>query len=454
VVGERELQDVATEAVLRVAAGGVLRAFCLRVVEGPDLDKRFEFDGSHPLPVLVGQGPACDARIDDPTVSRRHAALNDVGGRLMLRDLGSTNGTLVNGLRIVEVELRGGETLRMGATVLVLEPATSAGSSRISQRTSFGHVLGASSAMRRLYALCERLALSEVPVLVEGETGTGKEQLAEALHSEGPRKSAPFVVFDCTAVAPSLIESELFGHEKGSFTGAVATHPGVFERAHAGTLLIDEIGDLPLELQPKLLRVLERNEVTRVGGRRPIDIDVRVIAATRRDLDREVQFGRFRDDLFHRLVVTRIELPPLRERSGDVSLLARHFCKQLAADELPHGLLSQWEDYSWPGNVRELRNAVARRIALGDLADDTPGDTSNPAPSGLLAVARRDDPFAKILALDLPLAEARERIVDLFETRYLRHVLEAHSGNVTRAAAAAGVGRRHLQRIKARNEPK
>jgi DNA-binding NtrC family response regulator len=343
----------------------------------------------------------------------------------------------------------------MGATVLRVEPEGSPQNVPISGRTSFGRVLGASTAMRRLYPMCERLALSEVPVLIEGETGTGKEQMAEALHDEGPRKAGPFVVFDCTAVAPSLIESELFGHERGAFTGAIAVHQGVFERAHGGTLLIDEIGDLPPELQPKLLRVLERGEVTRVGGRRPTSIEVRVLAATRRDLDREVQFGRFRDDLFHRLVVTRIELPPLRERGGDVSALARHFCKQLGAEELPETLLSQWEDYSWPGNVRELRNAVARRVALGDLADDAPG-LEGPAAPGYdrLAVARRDDPFAKVLALDLPLAEARERVLDLFQERYVQHLLEAHGGNVTRAAAAAGVGRRHLQRMKARSTSK
>jgi DNA-binding NtrC family response regulator len=448
-----DLHDAATEAVLRVSAND-LESFVLRVVEGPDSGKAFEFDGSQPLRLLLGQSPACEARIEDPTVSRRHAALNQIAGRMLLRDLGSTNGTFVNGLSIIEAELRGGETLRMGETLLRLELAT-APRTRISDRTSFGRVLGASVAMRRLYPMCERLAFSEVPVLIEGETGTGKEQMAEALHDEGPRARGSFVVFDCTAVAPTLIESELFGHEKGAFTGAVSAHQGVFERSDGGTLLIDEIGDLPPELQPKLLRVLERSEVTRVGGRRPIVVDVRVLAATRRDLDREVQCGRFRDDLFHRLVVTRIELPPLRERTSDVSLLARHFCKQLGADELPESLLSQWEDYPWPGNIRELRNAVARRVALGDLADELPSRDMVAAPRlDRPAVARRDDPFAKVLALELPLPEARQRILDAFEARYVQHTLEAHGGNVTRAAAAAGVGRRHLQRIKARLDQK
>src|SRR6185295_1871125 len=179
-----------------------------------------------------------------------------------------------------------------------------------------------------------------------------------------------FVVFDCTAVPPTLVESELFGHERGAFTGAIANRKGVFEQADGGTLLIDEIGDLEPHLQPKLLRALERSEVRRVGGTGWVKVDVRVLSATRRDLDKEVAAGRFRDDLYHRLAVTRIELPPLRKRRGDVALLARAFAARLGAtlDAFGHETLARWEDYTWPGNVRELRNAVARRIALGELA--------------------------------------------------------------------------------------
>jgi transcriptional regulator with GAF, ATPase, and Fis domain len=260
----------------------------------------------------------------------------------------------------------------------------------------------------------------------------------------------------CTAVAPELIESELFGHERGAFTGSVANHKGVFERAHGGTLLIDEVGDMPLELQPKLLRAIERLEVTRVGGQSTIRVDVRVIAATRRDLDREVQLGRFRDDLFHRLAVARIELPPLRERRGDIAMLARHFWAEFGGDPdaLPRELLRSWGDYTWPGNVRELRNAVARRLALGDLSGLSIGSeslSSTRAPRGAVhAVGERGDPIAALLALELPLADARQRIVSEFEQRYVEHLLEHHGGNVTRAAAAAGVTRRQLQRLKAR----
>jgi len=265
------------------------------------------------------------------------------------------------------------------------------------------------------------------------------------------------VVFDCTAVAPNLIESELFGHEKGAFTGSVTTHKGVFERADGGTLFIDEIGDMPLELQPKLLRAIERLQITRVGGQEVLGVDVRVLAATRRDLDRQVQLGRFRDDLFHRLAVVRIALPPLRERSGDITLLARHFWAEFGSDPsgIPADVLRAWEDEQWPGNVRELRNAVARRIALGDLIELATASTPPPSmdgssPVALHAVGQRGDPIAAVLALDLPLTDARARIIHEFEQRYIERLLELHDGNVTRAAAAAGVARRHLQRIKAR----
>ena len=379
-----------------------------------------------------------------------------VGRRIRIRDHDSTNGTFVDGVAIVDAYLRGGEVVRMGSTALRVDETGPYREVTLPTVVQFGRVIGASVAMRRLYPLCARLAKADVPVVIEGETGTGKEQLAEALHEEGARSGGPFVVFDCTAVAPNLIESELFGHEKGAFTGSTGTRRGVFERADGGTLLIDEIGDLPLALQPKLLRAIERSEVTRVGGERPIRVNVRVLAATRRDLDHEVQLGRFRDDLFHRIAVTRIELPPLRDRAGDVRLLASYFCTQLHADadSIPPDLMRRWEDYAWPGNVRELRNAVMRRVALGDLADDAPSSEDAPSVARDLALGARasGDPIAQVIAMDLPLAEARQKIVDEFEARYVEQLLANHGGNVTRAAAAAGVARRHLQRLKARFE--
>jgi DNA-binding NtrC family response regulator len=290
-----------------------------------------------------------------------------------------------------------------------------------------------------------------VPVVIEGETGTGKEVLAEALHSEGPRSAGPFVVFDCTSVPPNLVESELFGHERGAFTGAVTKRKGVFEQAHGGTLLIDEIGDLDISLQPKLLRALERSEVRRVGGDKWIRVDARVLAATRRDLDHEVQAGRFRDDLFHRLAVARVELPPLRKRRGDVALLVAHFCRELggsSAHVSPH-LMATWEQATWPGNVRELRNAVARHLTLGELTqvlDDegAPSRRSLPAPVG--------DWLEQILAARLPLVEAREQVLQVFERRYVEVMLAAFGDNVARAAEAAGIARRYFQILNARRK--
>jgi DNA-binding NtrC family response regulator len=287
-------------------------------------------------------------------------------------------------------------------------------------------------------------------VIIEGETGTGKEVLAESLHEEGSRKNGPFVVLDCTAVPPNLLEAELFGHERGAFTGAVSARRGVFEQASHGTLLIDEIGELDPMLQPKLLRAIERREVRPIGSNRSISVDVRLLAATRRDLDREVQAGRFRDDLLHRLAVARIELPPLKRRRGDIPLLARHFCKDLNGDErfLTKELLLSWEEYPWQGNVRELRNTVARHVALGELASISFDGEAQPGEP--TAESNFSDDFLQQV-LELPLGEARQKVVEEFERRYVHQLLARHDGNVTRAAQSAGVARRYLQILKARN---
>jgi two-component system, NtrC family, response regulator HydG len=416
---------------------GESTAYRLTVVEGPDAGRSFHVDGATSPRLLFGQSPACELRVADPAVSRRHGAFELAEGRLRYTDLESTNGSFVDGVPVIDAWLVGGSALRAGATVLRVEKAEKGERVVVSARTRFGGVVGASAAMRRIYPLCEKLARSDVPVVVEGETGTGKEVLAESLHTEGPRAQGPFVVFDCTAVAPNLVEAELFGHERGAFTGAVGQRKGVFEQAHGGTLLIDEIGDLELSLQPKLLR--------RVGGDRSIRVDVRVVAATRRDLDREVAAGRFRDDLFHRLAVTRVELPPLRRRVGDVGLLARHFLTQLGGAErdVPRETWQRWESDEWPGNVRELRNAVARQVALGELADLDFEEVGSPSVG---------DPIDGVLALNLPLAAARERLVAEFERRYVARVLDKHGGNISLAAAESGIARRYFQLIKARTK--
>ncbi len=415
-------------------------SYTVRVLEGPDSGLSLLVDGCES--VLVGQSPACQLRLTDRHASRRHLALDLVRGEqsgLRLRDLDSTNGTRVNGALVIEARLLGGERVELGQTVLGVEPGAAA-PIPVSSAKGFGKVLGESPEMRRVYPLCERLAASNVPCLIEGETGTGKEVLAEALHELGPRANKPFIVFDCTAVQSSLVESALFGHERGSFTGATDARRGVFELAQGGTLFIDELGDLELRLQSKLLRAIERGEVARVGSERWLRVDVRVIGATRRNLDLEIQEGRFRDDLFYRVAVARIALPPLRERTGDAELLARHFWPALGGQgPLPAQLRERLRHYSWPGNVRELRNAVARLAALGDLADE---------PSATASTGR--DAFERLLNLDLPYSQARERALGEFEKRYVERAMSKHGGNVSKAAEASGLARRYFQILKAK----
>ncbi|HEY8073670.1 MAG TPA: sigma 54-interacting transcriptional regulator [Labilithrix sp.] len=426
-------------------------AFDLVIASGPDAGARFAIEADAPR-VFLGTSPACELRVTDRAVSRRHLAIEIRDGKLLVEDAGSRNGTLVGSLAIGRAMLEGGEVVRIGDTAIETKRRTTAARG-VTTRTGFGRLLGKSSEMQRIYPLCEKLAASDVPVVLEGETGTGKEVLAEALHETGPRQGGPFVVFDCTAVPPSLVESELFGHERGAFTGAVATRKGVFEEAHGGTLLIDEIGDLAPDLQPKLLRALERREVRRIGGNKWIEVDVRVLAATRRDLDAEVAAGRFRDDLFHRLAVARIELPPLRARRGDVRVLVERFCSEMRGDRrlLDDALLDAWDAEAWPGNVRELRNAVARRLALGEIEEEADPDDAQTIPKhGAPVHETEDDLVARVLSLGLPLVQARERLVREFEARYVAHVLAQHGGNVTRAAEASGVARRHFQRVKKR----
>jgi DNA-binding NtrC family response regulator len=354
-------------------------------------------------------------------------------------------------VRVRDADLQGGEFVTIGGTQIHVERVDGAQPAPLGERQSFGRVVGGSVAMRRMYPLCERIAASSVPVIIEGETGTGKEAMAEALHEQGPRARGPFVVFDCTAVPPNLLEAEFFGHERGAFTGATAARSGVLEQARDGTLLIDEIGELELPLQAKLLRAIERTETRRVGGDRWIQVDVRIIAATRRNLDREVQAGRFRDDLYHRLAVVRIEMPPLRDRAGDVGLLARRFWQQLGGDPaaLPRDLVRRWEDYEWPGNVRELRNVVARRLALGDL--ESQAATAAGEAGGAIEPTGTDDIVERVLAAGLPFPQARDMVHDQFVKRFVAHVLAKHGGNVVKAAEASGIGRRYLEMLRARS---
>jgi DNA-binding NtrC family response regulator len=312
------------------------------------------------------------------------------------------------------------------------------------QPTSFGSFVGQSAAVRRLYPLCSRLAAATVPLVIEGETGTGKEALAEAIHVAGARASEPFVVFDCTTVPPSLLEATLFGHERGAFTGAESAKPGIFEQADGGTLFIDEIGDLDLGLQSRLLRAIQKSEVRRIGGDRWIHVDVRVIAATRRDLQAMVADGRFRDDLFFRLAVARIELPPLRDRPEDIEVLARHFWPRHLP--FPEHVLPLLQAHPWPGNVRELGNTIARLAALGDLA----GSREELFSSRMTAAPPCPMDFIdSVVAQGLPLAAARDLVMTEFERRYVQFLDATHADERSRAAAS-GVSDRHLRTLRGR----
>jgi two-component system response regulator HydG len=440
-------EDVTTRLHGSFDPSPVPEPFLLSVAKGPDQGQSFVLDGSQPSRVLLGQAPACDIRLTDRTVSRRHVALDVEGGRVRVSDLGSKNGTKVNGVKIIEAWVQGGETIQVGSTLFRLDRHSAGKKIALSPATSWGRMVGASTEMRRLYPLCEKLAQSDVPVIIEGETGTGKELLAECLHEQGPRGDGPFVLLDCTAVPAPLLEVELLGYAAGARPGATEGRAGVMEQAHGGTLLINEVAELDLSLQVQLLRVLERRSVKRLGSDQAIPTDFRLLVSTRSDLDREVAAGRFRDELLHRIAVARIELPPLRRRKGDVLLLARHFCQELGGTDqaLQQAMRLGWDEHSWPGNVRELRSTVARHLALGELAEISEHD------DGVLNEPVSVDQIIE-QALTLPLGEARQRVVVEFERRYVRRVLDRHSGNVTHAAESAGVARRYFQILKARLE--
>jgi DNA-binding NtrC family response regulator len=320
---------------------------------------------THPLPpagLTVGKDPAADVVVDDPFVSARHLRIEARAGRWFLVDLGSTNGTFVGGARVERAELPFGAPVALGDVELVLEPPAAAPERAL----AFEGMVSRDAAMRQVFEMVERVAPADVAVTILGETGTGKELVARAVHARSPRREAPFIPVNCSAIAESLIESELFGHEKGAFSGADRLRKGAFEEANGGTIFLDEIGELPLDLQPKLLRTLELGEVKRVGASRPLTVNVRIVAATHRDLRAQVRAGKFREDLFYRLCVVPVTIPPLRQRRGDVRALAEAF---LAASA-PRGLGLRWaedalarlEGYDWPGNVRQLRNVVQRAL--------------------------------------------------------------------------------------------
>jgi transcriptional regulator with GAF, ATPase, and Fis domain len=413
-----------------------IAGFTLEVIAGPDAGRSVRGDKRS---LAIGTHAQADVALTDAHVSRLHARVEVRGDDYVLRDVGSTNGTRVAGTRIREVYLEDGAIFELGATRIQFRRAGRPFEIGLADDDRFEELVGRSIAMRELFALCARVAPSDAPVIVEGETGTGKELVARALHARSPRKDRPFVVLDCGAVPPTLIESELFGHERGAFTGAVAMRAGVFERADGGTVFLDELGELAVELQPKLLRCLETGELTRVGGDKTLRVDVRVVAATNRDVARMVAENRFRADLYYRLAVIRLIVPPLRERREDIALLAAHFARNMLGSRLPaetlEAVYGELSSHDWPGNVRELRNLVERAAVLADAKALRAGETE--------AARELQRSIVKAVRKELTLRAARAE----HERAYLTDLLRTTDGDLDEAARIAQVHRKSLERL-------
>jgi DNA-binding NtrC family response regulator len=393
----------------------------------------------------VGRHPTNDLVLPDPQVSGVHLELRRVGERVHVRDAGSTNGTWMGPHRVTELELAAGGEIKVGGTTLRLDLDDKSSTAIVSMLNAFGELVGQSTEMRELFATLERVAPKSLAVLVQGETGTGKEEVARALHARSARGNQPFVVIDATALPQTLAESLLFGHEKGAFTGADQRRIGFFEAATGGTVFIDEIGELAAPLQSKFLRVLERQEVVRVGGHAPVKIDVRVIAATHRDLRHEIDGGRFREDLYYRLAQVRVVLPPLRDRLEDIPILCQKLLASLPGErEMPILIEQSALDFlatqPWPGNVRELRNVLARAAAL---AQEGIVRRQDVAGEGFGFRGTRQEREA--LDVSGKFAPAKERAIERFESAYLAALMKRCGGNLSLAAREADVARHHLR---------
>jgi DNA-binding NtrC family response regulator len=398
-----------------------------------------------PIGVVVGADAAADVRLEDPAVSRRHFTIVPREGGFEVTDLGSKNGTFLDGVAITRAIVPSGAVLRVGSTLLQVLPEESRETISPSGSRSFGRMLGESAAMRQVYAVLERASASPAPILFIGESGTGKELAARAVHESSPRRRGPLVTFDCGASSETLIESDLFGHTKGAFTGATEQRVGAFARAHGGTLFLDEIGDLPLALQPKLLRLLEAGEITPLGAQKSEKHDVRVVAATHHDLWSEVQSGSFRGDLYYRLAVVEVHLPPLRQRREDLPLLVRSFLRDLSAKEsgIEGANLDRLLAHSWPGNVRELRNVISRAVALAP-----PGASFSEMPLLWRAAEKEKEQKGEAsVRADRPFQDAKTAVVDAFERAYLEDLMARHGDNLAEAARVAGVERKYLYRM-------
>ena len=414
----------------------------LVVVDGPDVGRAVRLDA----PRKVGTDAGCDLSLTDDRVSREHLSIAPDGAGFAVRDLGSRNGTHLEGARITEARVGSGASLKVGKSVLRVAPLAEPLEVTPSRSRRFGEMVGESLVIREVFAVLELAARSDVTVLLEGETGTGKELAARALHEASARRAGPFVALSCAAIPEGLVESELFGHVKGAFTGASAARDGAFVRASGGTLMLDELDSMPLALQARLLRVIEEARVSPVGGDEERETDVRLVAASRRDVSTLVADGAFRADLYYRLSVLRVRIPPLRERREDIAPTARAILERrgvLEPGPIAGANLDQLFAHDWPGNARELRNVIDRALVLQPDARRFDALRLRVRGSGAedaLAVRR-----------DLPFHEAKQAVVDTFERRYLADLLAAHEGNLSAAARAAGLDRKHLRRLAVRH---
>ena len=448
------MSQIHTQLLTDDASGALVeRVFRLHVVSGPDAGKEHTLDEGT---TMVGTHADNDVVLTDATVSRYHLEIRVRRDGIEIRDLETTNGTKHGGARVGSVVLTSAARLRLGKhTEMDVEPVDKSVDLGEWHGDRFGEVLGTTPPMKRLFSLLAKAAPTEATILLQGETGTGKEAIAEAVHKMSRRSRGPFVVVDCGSIPHELIASELFGHAKGSFTGAGADKQGLIEAANQGTLFLDEIGELALDLQPQLLRVLDRRQVRRVGETQSVDVDIRVIAATHRDLRAMVKAGQFREDLYYRLAVVATSVPPLRDRKADIPALAAWFADKMGRGGFAQSpaLLDLLDRHDWPGNVRELRNVVERALSLGAAALTDLGEgTKRPSSSGGMPAMAEGSvdvprPSTNPDVLELPFKEAKAALVESFERDYLQALLARHRGNISRAAAEAGIDRNYIHRL-------
>lgn len=442
-----------TQLIKGEEAGDVvsLRKCQLFVIDGDDKGKKFRLEKPS---TKIGKREGNDLILSDKTVSRNHVEIEYTSDSFLLRDMNSTNGTYVNGTKVKEAYLAPGDIIKLGNTAIEFQAFSETAKIEPSSNEAFGAMVAKSRKMRQIFGILEKISPTFATVVIEGETGTGKDLVARAIHQFSTRKNKPFVVFDCSSVAANLIESELFGHEKGAFTGAIKSRRGAFEEASGGTIFLDEIGELPIDLQPKLLRALEQREIRRVGANLPTAIDVRVICATNRDLKREVAEGRFREDLYYRLSVVKIHIPPLHERPEDIPVIIEKILRDAKFNRTVDGglritrveddALKALQRYQWPGNVRELTNIIERATSFSDTHSITKAHLDY-----VFSEMDNEEERTEKLVMDndLPFKEAKQKLLDVFEKDYLVDLLKRNNNNLSKAAREAKIDRKHIRNL-------